>query len=248
VLSTPGREKGAQHAEADDLRNDALRWYVVLSVAAALLLALFAWTESRRGLELAAADRLLLGGVLAACCLFGVARSVRPGAFKILEVRRSASTVRTNGCRPRVGHHPDCERFAAHRVTIGGTARCAGCIGLAIGSVMGLGLAAAYLIGAASISADLAKWMLVLGIVMVTIAVIETAWPRRSGGMHVVTNLLMPIGFVATTIAATELSASVYVGLMAVLFSFLWLDTRIVASKTVHARTCSLCPLGCKSY
>jgi len=64
----------------------------------------------------------------------------------------------------------------------------------------------------------------------------------------VMTNAAFVLGLVAVIIGTTELSASVYVGFLAVLFSFLWLDARIRVSELTHARICAECPRDCKAY
>jgi hypothetical protein len=226
------------------LRDRTLDKYIVLSVVAAAMLSLLAWMESLRGGQPTSTDRLAVGGALAAACVFGLLRSVRPGGLR-MKGGSTDSTARPPK-RSRVGHHPDCGAFASHVLHLGTGRLCAGCAGLAIGSLVGLAVIPFYVLTAGT--AGLAVPFMLAGFVLIAAALLETARSHHSVGLHIASNAALVFGFIGVTVGATELSASMYVGVIAIVLSFLWLDTRIMISEVGHARTCARCPQDCKAY
>jgi hypothetical protein len=61
-------------------------------------------------------------------------------------------------------------------------------------------------------------------------------------------NAILPVGFVLVTVGAAESTGKVAIGLLAVLISFLWLETRIHISDWKHAEICRKCGRECRSY
>ncbi len=211
------------------------------------MLILLTWLMSGEGGSLSSWERAVVGLVFAAACVFGILRSTRPSAFKFLQGATSVHGHGNGNGRSRAGHHPDCDGFNSHVIEVGSRKRCAGCLGLAIGSALGLASVPGYLLINAG-SAGLAAMVAIAGFSLVAVAIIETAVVHRSAKVHVVANAVLVLGFAAVVYGTTDLSSSLYVGLLAVLLCYLWLDTRIKISETRHARICAACTQDCKAY
>lgn len=204
--------------------------------------------ESALGNHMTTTGRAVVAAALAAGCVFGLVRSLRPDALRFLEEKGGdlAGLSVVSG-KDRIGHHPECDGFRDHVIWIGTVPICAGCTGLALGCIFGLVTIPLYLQQTAVdyVSWD---WVMIVGFVFIGAVFAETARRRRSAEAHMLANVVLVMGLVAVTFGSTEYSASVYVGLLAVVFSFLWMDTRIRISEIRHARICAECPRDCKAY
>jgi hypothetical protein len=124
---------------------------------------------------------------------------------------------------------------------------CAGCLGLALGSLISLAIMAFYLL-VPPVDVVLGQWLVVLGIGVVVICMAEVAWHPAAPGFHVLSNLALPIGFLVVVIGITSASTDVMLGLLGILICFLWLDTRIQISDWKHAKACGSCDRSCRAY
>jgi hypothetical protein len=70
----------------------------------------------------------------------------------------------------------------------------------------------------------------------------------RSASARVVTSAGLPAGFYFIIIGTLEYTGDTISGLIAVVISFLLLDTRIQISNWKHVITCKLCKNECKVY
>ncbi len=82
--------------------------------------------------------RPLVGAIYSVVCIVGIVAVFYPGKCRMMfqkpnvspdSKKPSASTVQFKG------HHPDCEKFSANRITIRGSVFCAACSGLLIGAI-----------------------------------------------------------------------------------------------------------------
>jgi len=90
-----------------------------------------------------------------------------------------------------------------------------------------------------------AVWM---GAALVAVSVADSELLHAGGSARLVSNLVMPVGFFLIAIGLLESSGNAAYGLVGVVISFLWLDTRIRLSRRRHIRICSSCGEACKSY
>ena len=184
--------------------------------------------------------RPLVGAIYSVVCIGGVVAVFYPGKCRMMfqkpnvftdSGKTSASVVQIKG------HHPDCEKFSANRITIGGSVFCAACSGLLIGAI-------AAIVGIILFSLDFfvlgtgSLWVLVAGEVMMLVGLAQI---KMRGYVKMGVNALFVVGscisLVVSDLAAQSLLVDAYV-LGLVVFT-LWL--RILLSEWNNRKMC----LGC---
>ncbi len=229
-------------------QRDVVASHIVLSLAAAGMLVLVSWLSSPQGRELTSADQLIVAVAFMAGCVFGLVQSTIPN--RVVGRRKGEPKFSPDPGgehKRRVGHHPDCGRFNDHIVVFGSSSYCSGCLGLALGSGISLLFMAAYPFFTTP-SPGSGVLLVLAGLGLVALDLFETAFRSRRRAMHVLVNILLVIGFLLVTIGVSEATGSVAYGLLAILVSFLWADTRIQISDLTHAEICRDCGQGCRPY
>jgi len=150
--------------------------------------------------------------------------------------------------RARVGHHPDCDRFDGHRLRRGEGALCAGCTGLAAGSVAGIGLSIALALVPFTLDEAWARALLYGGIALVLADLVTDLVPGRPAAAHAALDALIVVGAFMAALGALWSTRSLGYGLLAVLVAVMWVDTRVTLSAWRHIDTCGRCPEQCKAY
>ena len=150
--------------------------------------------------------------------------------------------------RARLGHHPDCERFDGHRLRRGEGALCAGCTGLAAGSVAGIGLSIALALVPLGLDDAWARALLYGGIALVLADLVTDLVPGRPAAAHAALDALMVVGAFMAVVGTLWSTRSLGYGLLAVLVAVMWVDTRVTLSSWRHIDTCGRCPEACKAY
>ena len=224
---------------------------IVLSLAGAIIVMALAWfgATAHGGLQLV--DRLLVGLPLSASFILGISLAVRPGWMKRLHkdtIHSADVSPPQSPVRRRRGHHPDCEHFRPHTVTARGKVLCAGCTGLAFGSVASIVIVSLYVSISTSVPQPTSSAIAAIGIALVAASMTDSELFQARGGERLFSNLIMPIGFLLVAVGLLETTGSAVYGLVGVLISFLWLDTRIRLSRRRHIRICGNCGEACKSY
>ena len=125
---------------------------------------------------------------------------------------------------------------------------CAGCLGLAVGAVMGILFMCLYVVIPLEPPDHLLIGLFCLGLLLVIVNFIDTGRPSRNGWVHLFSNVLLIIGFFLVVMSVFQATSDVGFGLTGIIVSFLWLDTRIQLSRWIHLRTCKKCAKTCKSY
>ncbi len=94
-----------------------------------------------------------------------------------------------------------------------------------------------------------ALWILLgLGLAFVAAKFVETLLPLQGASSRLVSNGLLVVGFFLVVVGALELTGSVVFGVLGVVVSFLFLDTRIHLSRWRHVAACRDCDEDCKVY
>lgn len=226
-------------------------YYLILSIAGAALLISLAWLSTPLTGDVQFLDKLLVGVVFISSCLFGISLAVRPNWTRRLIQRRSRGLV-TEGIhtstRKNKGHHPDCKGFRGHVIEKRDRTLCAGCSGLASGSVISILLMVMFIILPYRLSPTAGFVLVTIGLVLVAANYVETAILTRQPRVHQASNVILVIGFFLVVIGMFHLTGNAVYGIFGVVMSFLWLDTRIQISSWRNAEICRSCSEICKAY
>lgn len=226
-------------------------YYILFSILGAVLLLLLIFTIASGKSSIDTIDRLFIGGAFISSCLFGISLALRPNWIKRykqqgVHVTKQRSSITTS--RKRQGHHPDCEHFKSHTYKIKNSILCAGCTGLTLGSFISIFLMIIYLFFFNDIPRVALFIFIIVGMGFITINYIEIILPKRTAFAHVLSNGFLVIGFFFIIIGVFQLTGNVIYGILALILTFLWLDTRIQLSNWRHAVTCGNCSETCKAY
>jgi hypothetical protein len=148
----------------------------------------------------------------------------------------------------REGHHPTCKNFESHTITIGDKKHCAGCTGLALGAVIAILLMSIYILMPLEMNANVTELFLTTGFIIIGLIFLKIMTMPKRTSTHIISNAGLPLGFFFVVIGAFQLTGDVISGLIAVIISFLWLDTRIQISNWRHSIICKICKKSCKVY
>lgn len=231
-------------------RKGELAYYMVVSVIGACIVMAMTVFGSSGAENLDVSDRVIVGGAFIGSCLLGISLALRPGWIGRAIGRGNGPSEGHGrvGTRERRGHHPDCEKFADHVITTDKGALCAGCTGLARGSVMAIVLMSIFVIIPARMSPGIPGLFVLLGIILIVVAFGEIALPQRNALLHSALNVSMVIGFFFVVIGVFHSTGDATSGLLTIVVSFLWLDARIHLSNWRHAKICENCSEVCKAY
>lgn len=225
--------------------------YLILSIAGAVLIAAASLLGSSNINNIQIFDKLIVGGAFIASCVFGISFAVRPNWLKRLTKRESRDVNEKQAyaaVRKRQGHHPDCVHFKSHTIIIKNKIFCAGCMGLAIGSIISIFFMIAYIVLNNEIAPNIILIFIFMGMILVGVNYIETAIPVRNTTVHIILNIFLVIGFFFVVAGIFQLTGSIIYGMFGIIISFLWLDARIQLSHVRHANICKNCSESCKVY
>jgi hypothetical protein len=231
-------------------KRTSVAFYLILSTIGAVFV-LVLLGDAPEDPDTDRSERLVVIVAFVLSCLFGISLALWPnwtGRLRATDVGHGEGEVAHGRTRARIGHHPDCEPFGAHRLSIGDRVLCRGCFGLALGSLLAILLAVVYLLMPALFPSSSFPLLLVLGAVLIAQNFVETAVLSRSAQFHIVSNVLFVSGLFLVVMAVFLATGDATYGVLVVIISFLWLDTRIQLSGWNHVRTCAGCPEDCTAY
>lgn len=231
-----------------------------LSIVAGIMVMVIATAGHETDAYVVDTDRVVLAMVLTGVCGLGISMALRPNWWRRrlcqeyaltgdghIDRGAGGGTDIPKGPRRR-GHHPDCGRFARHTVSWRGRRRCSGCTGLAIGAATVILLVWVYALVPGTM-----EWLNGLATAFVgTLLVALTLFSAWAGGVDPRANLglngLMVMGFGLVSVGLLESTGELAWGLVGVVISILWMDTRIQASRWNHAAICVACEEECVAY
>lgn len=135
------------------------------------------------------------------------------------------------------GHHPDCEKFTANRVTIKGRAFCASCSGLLIGAIAAIVGIVLFSLGFFDLDGG-SLWVLAVGEALMLIGLAQI---KLGGYVKLAVNALFVVGsffsLVVADLGGQSLLIDVY--LLGTIVFMLWF--RILLSEWNNKRICVAC-------
>ena len=231
-------------------KNEVI-YFILLSIIAVIFLIVLIYFGSSKIMIIDFYDRLLVGGLFIVCCSFGISLAFYPGWYrKILKPNKNKLDNKNDKkvLRKRKGHHPDCDQFKNHIICIDKKVLCTGCLGLAIGSMISVLSILIYLVFTNGITSTVFYILVFLGLIMIFFNFVEIMFPIRRRLLHIFSNVFIVIGFLFIVISVFELTGSKTYAIIGIIFSFLWLFTRIQLSHQRHIYICNSCKEKCKMY
>ncbi|MDY6965587.1 MAG: hypothetical protein SVM80_06400 [Halobacteriota archaeon] len=229
-------------------------YYLMLStigVALIILMSRLAPQDTSTTTTIQTIDRLLLGGIFITICIFGFSLAIRPNWISGLtkqpnhDPEKKGSQIKKRRIQ---GHHPDCEQFEGHTIKINEKILCAGCTGLALGSIISIILMGAYVVLPGRIKPHILHQLIILGMTFKILNFIETLIPMKNSLLHTISNIFLVIGFSFIVVGIFQQTGSTSYGIITVIISLLFLDTRIQISSWQHDKICRDCSEDCKIY
>jgi uncharacterized membrane protein len=195
-------------------------------------------------------DKVIIGLFFIFSCLFGFSLAIYPGWIKRRMKTKSQNNAnnKQKNFRNRLGHHPDCSKFNSHTLKTKNKVYCAGCLGLALGCIISIILVIIYIPISFEYSSDLFQYLILFGFIIIGIVYIEILVNNQNIFIHILSNSLLIISFLIIIISITELTRNISFGIICIVLSFLWIDTRIQLSKLHHSIICKKCDNSCKMY
>lgn len=227
-------------------------FYLILSIITALLLIILVYFDTANTNIINITDRIIVGIIVFIGCIFGISLAFYPKWYKKLSKSgKTKSDNKKDGnaiIRKRKGHHPDCHKFKDHIINHENKFYCTGCLGLAIGSILSIIFMIVYLLINYEKNFLILYILIFLGLIMIAFNFIEIMIPTRHKIIHILSNIFIMIGFLLIVIGVFEITGSKTYAIISIIFTFLWLYTRIQLSNNRHRIICKKCKEKCKMY
>ncbi len=135
------------------------------------------------------------------------------------------------------GHHPDCERFSANRITIRNSVFCAACSGLLVGAIAALVGIFLFCLGFFDLETG-NLCLLAIGGVLMLVGLVQI---KMNGFVKMVVNALFVVGSCMTLIVADLVGQNLLVDayVLGLIVFMLWF--RIFLSEWNNKRNCAAC-------
>ena len=225
--------------------------YIIFSFIAVLLLLILTLFVNPNNSNLSIFDKSIIGIFFIISCLIGISLTNNPGWIKRLlknQFQKTSNNKTKKNVRKREGHHPDCYKFKLHTIEIKNKKYCTGCLGISIGGIISIILMIIYIINNVKIPLDILSYLVISGFIIIGLVFIEIMLNRRKIFTHILLNSLLVISFFIIVVGITEITGSIIYGIICIILSFLWLDTRILISNRHHKLLCNNCDKSCKMY
>ena len=228
-----------------------ITYYIILSITAEILLLTVCFLNYSSKTSIVLSDKLFIGGLFIGSCLFGISIAQYPGWYKkwIHQKKHNLNKQQINKTtRRRRGHHPDCDAFRYHTLQTQKKIVCAGCFGLSLGSILSISAMVLYITIENNMPSTIFYLFLFIGIIIIDLIFIETFLSIKNTMVHIIANVLLVISFLLICISILEITGNPLFVALGILFSILWLDTRIHLSNWRHTLICKNCGENCKMY
>jgi hypothetical protein len=225
--------------------------YLGLSASGVVLLIIGSLFISPNGGTITLFDRAIVGGAFITSCIIGFSLALKPNWIRgKLGEKGNKTKYDQDNTKPRarLGHHPDCDGFSSHVIRTNNKTLCAGCLGLAIGSFFGIVLVSFYIFIPRIIDSLQPISVIMTGLLFIGFNFIVVVIKNKSVYLHLISNVFLVVGFFFVVMGILQHSGTISLGILAVILSFLWLDTRIQLSHWYHNKICLMCDDPCKVY
>ena len=187
---------------------------------------------------------LTIGTIFGLVCTLGILAALFPSSCLLIPQfwknnrnHRYQSNMHKENWR---AHHPSCENYITHVLSIGNSKFCATCYGLMVGAIIALISTSLYFFGGLSMENPVI--IVLIGTIGVTLGLLQSALPKFSNS---IIRFFASISFVMGTslmlISIDSATNSLSIDLFLIILSILWILTKIKLSQRDHRSTCSKC-------
>ena len=227
------------------MRSSGALWPLGISLVGLLLLVPL--TLSYTGARVPFQPQLT-GGIFILICSVGAIMGVYPS--KVLALlgggRVKAGGIDGHASAGSRGHHPLCERFAAHTLSLAGRTLCAGCTGLVLGALISIaGSLAYFFIGLSPGDSYIVFW---LGLALVLLGLLQHRIDLDDPLIHAFLNVVFVFGAFLLEVGVDRINGSMLTQSYLLAITVYWIIARIALSEAYHVSICGRCGQeGCPS-
>jgi hypothetical protein len=190
---------------------------------------------------------LVAGSALSIICISGIFAALFPSSCKAIpKIWKSNKNVDLPEVHETTlrAHHPLCDNYSAHILSIGEMKFCATCSGLLIGATFVLLGTALCFFGNLRIGEP--STLVWVGTAGVTLGLLQPAFPKFSNGLtRFLASVLFVVGTFLLLVSINEATKNISIDLFFIAVSLLWILTKIALSQRDHQNICSLCTKRC---
>lgn len=193
----------------------------------------------------------LIGIIFLIICILGIIAGITPSHCSLTrnkkkqsqkEITENTNTTQIKSIR-KEGHHPTCDHYSDHVITIKESHYCAGCSGLVTGAIIAItGTVLFFFLSFQIILPEVVFW---LGFVFVTIGLLQHPLYQlltlHRGIIRFTINILFVVGSFLLLASVIQLTNSLILAIYLLLLILYWIFTRIVLSRRSHHLICSRC-------
>ena len=194
---------------------------------------------------------LTVGSTFCVVCLLGIFAALFPSSCLSISKfwkrkRHGRPTLNMHQTTLRA-HHPSCENYSTHILSISNIRFCATCYGLLFGATLALLGTGFYFFGNWLIGDP--TMLVSIGAAGVTLGFLQSAFPKFSGSLtRFFASILFVVGTFLMLISIDRAVKNTSIDLFFVALSVLWILTKIALSQRDHQRTCSNCSVKSCSW
>ena len=181
--------------------------------------------------------RPIVGVIYSVICIVGIVAVFYPGKCRMMFQKPNVSSDLSASTIPVRGHHLDCEKFSANRITIRGSVFCAACSGLLMGAIAALVGVVLFSLGFFDLGTG-SFWILAAGEVLMFMGLAQI---KMRGYAKMAVNALFVVGSFTSLVAADLIGQSLLVDayVLGLIVFMLWF--RILLSEWKNKRICVAC-------
>ncbi len=221
-----------------------VNFYLALSLVGALFIIALIGFYPLEGNYVDFFNKFIVGVIFIIGCIIGISFALKPNWINLYLEQKihgdNTNKMQFRG-RRREGHHPACPGFRTHTIQINNKVRCAGCTGLIIGASIAILLMCLTLFLQYNPTKNILIGFVVLGMVFIAYNFSLILIRQQNASINLFSNILLVIGFFLVISSFFQYTDRIIFGILGIMISFLWLDTRILLSKWHHQYICANC-------
>lgn len=173
-------------------------------------------------------------------CILGMFAAIYPSKCKTLMKFQNDSKVTINEADVRFeGHHPYCDEFSSHTLTINGKKYCPGCLGLFLGAFISvIGILIYHFFGYPLIYGRIIFWTGIGTVFLVLLLIIFLNLEKK---LKFISNMALVIGSFLILLGLDSVKGSLIMELYFLILTIFWILTRILISENNHEIICMVC-------